>query len=621
VWAPASTAVSVVLLSSDALTAGPGSAREPARPEHDHPLEAEPDGYFSGLIAEARPGSLYHFRLDGGERFADPASRFQPQGPHGPSQVIDPSTFRWTDDAWLGVPRTDLVVYELHIGTFTPAGTWRSAVAELAAVAELGVTALEVMPVADFPGTFGWGYDGVNLFAPTRLYGPPDDFRAFVDAAHGLGLAVILDVVYNHFGPDGCCLERFAPAYFSDESTEWGRSLNFDGEDSGPVREFFTANAGYWIDEYHLDGLRLDATQAIIDRSGQHILTEVAGAVRAAAGPRRTWIVCENEPQHTEMVRRPDDGGLGLDAMWNDDFHHSAIVALTGRREAYYRDYLGTPQELLSAVKHGFLYQGQWYSWQQKPRGTPTTGVPADAFVTFLENHDQVANSWNGLRLHARTSPGRLRALTALLLLAPSTPMLFQGQEFASSAPFLYFADHAGDLGAAVRDGRRDFLSQFASVAQAQDEDALPDPGDRRTFERCRLDPAERDRHATSVALHASLLQLRASDAAFRNQGRCGVDGTVLAPQAFALRFFSQPPCADGIDDRLLVVNLGVQVDLESMPEPLLAPPRQCQWTPIWSSEDPLYGGAGTPDLDLGRGWRLPAECAIVLGATADRRR
>jgi maltooligosyltrehalose trehalohydrolase len=293
--------------------------------------------------------------------------------------------------------------------------------------------------VAEFAGRFGWGFDGVDLYPPTRLYGAPDDMRAFVDAAHRIGLGVILDVVYNHLGPSGNYLPQFSERYFSDKyGTEWGEPFNYDGEDSAPVREFIVANAGYWIAEFHLDGLRLDATQSMHDASPEHVLAAIGREARRAAGPRSIVLVAENEPQETRLVRPPEEGGYGLDALWNDDFHHSAMVALTGRSEAYYSDTRGEPQELISAVKYGYLFQGQHYDWQRDRRGTPAWGLAPTAFVTFLQNHDQVANSAHGLRGHELTSPGRWRAMTALLLLSPGTPMLFQGQEFSASAPFLF---------------------------------------------------------------------------------------------------------------------------------------------------------------------------------------
>ena len=601
VWAPASQELSLVLDDRSEVA-----------------LHREPDGHFSGLVQAAGAGTRYRFRLDGGDAYPDPASRFQPEGPHGPSQVIDPAAFEWSDDTWTGVSRS-LVVYEMHIGTFTTEGTWAAAQRELPGLLELGITTIEILPIADFPGAFGWGYDGVNLFAPSHLYGSPDDLRAFVDAAHTVGLSVILDVVYNHFGPDGCYLDKFSTDYFAEGENDWGRYLNFDGPSSQPVREFFVANSAYWIDEFHFDGLRLDATQAIVDRSGRSIISDIVAAVRSAANGRRTWVVAENEPQRTDLIRPLSEGGCGLDALWNDDFHHTAMVALTGRREAYYTDYGGTPQEFISAAKHGFLYQGQWYHWQHQPRGTPSLGLPPAAFVAFLQNHDQVANSWAGQRMHELSSPGRCRALTTLLLLGPWTPMLFQGQEFAASSPFLYFADHSGDLAASVRQGRKQFLAQFESLAHIDGDEAPPAPDDRATFERSRLDHSERARHGPVFAMHAALLQLRASDPTFQTQGAFGLDGAVLAPQAFVLRFFGPhgagQPCGSR-DDRLLLVNLGAQVELPILPEPLLAPPFGYRWQIAWSSEDRLYGGGGVPEIFLTDGWRLPAECACVLTPT-----
>ncbi|HEX2441964.1 MAG TPA: malto-oligosyltrehalose trehalohydrolase [Methylomirabilota bacterium] len=573
------------------------------------PLTPEGDGYFSGLVTAAGPGTRYQYRLDRGPRLADPASRFQPEGVHGPSEVVDPCAFRWSDAGWAGMPASGHVVYEMHVGTFTPEGTWAAALCELPELAATGLTVLELMPVAEFPGRFGWGYDGVFLFAPTRLYGGPDDFRRFVDAAHGLGLAVILDVVYNHLGPDGCVLRDYAPEYFTDRyANEWGEALNFDGAGSGPVRELFESNARYWIDEFHLDGLRFDATQQIFDASPEHLVAAVGRAARRAAGPRGLWLVAENEPQDTRLVAPIDRGGHGLDALWNDDFHHSARVALTGRREAYYTDYLGRPQELVSATKHGFLYQGQHYSWQKKPRGTSTRQVPAQAFVAYLDNHDQIANAAHGARIHALTAPALWRALTALLLLGPATPMLFQGQEFAASAPFLYFADHGPALAAPVREGRVKFLAQFPSIAAPAVSEALADPASRATFERCKLDLTERRRHAAAYALHRDLLRLRREDAVFAAQGRGGLDGAVLGDDAFVLRWFGE----DG-DDRLLLVNLGVDLTLTSMPEPLLAPGGGSRWTLAWSSEDPRYGGGGAAPWPREGAWTLPGQAAVAL--------
>ncbi|HSL21638.1 MAG TPA: malto-oligosyltrehalose trehalohydrolase [Vicinamibacterales bacterium] len=598
VWAPKHHRVGVVVVRG---------AREACAPLE----EEEGAGYHAGFIDGAAVGDRYWFDTDAG-RFPDPASRFQPEGPHGPSEIIDPGAFRWTDQSWGGIDREGQVIYEMHVGTFTTEGTWRAAIAHLSDLAALGVTLLEVMPVADFSGEFGWGYDGVDLFAPTRLYGRPDDLRAFVDRAHALGLGVILDVVYNHLGPDGCYVSRFSDWYFSRKyENEWGDPLNFDREHSGPVREFFVENAGYWIDEFHIDGLRLDATQSIIDTSPVHVIGDIAERARRAAGPRKVYLVAENEPQETRLARPREAGGFGLDALWNDDFHHTAVVALTGRREAYYTDYGGTPQEFISAAKRGYLYQGQWYSWQQKARGESTSGMLPYAFVTCLENHDQVANGLRGARMHQQTSPSLWRALTALLLLGPGTPMLFQGQEFAASAPFTYFADHAPPLGEAVRAGRYEFLAQFPSVLDAAARRLLQSPGDRETFERCKLDPAERARHEAALALHRDLIALRRRDVAIAAAARGAVDGAVLSANAFVLRYFG-----GDAGDRLLLVNLGPDFRPATLPEPLLAPPGGGLWVLEWSSEDPAYGGNGTPATGGDeRGWLLPGSSALYMRA------
>jgi maltooligosyltrehalose trehalohydrolase len=447
-------------------------------------MQSEPDGYFSAWSQLARVGMRYLFRLDQGETaLPDPASRFQPEGPHGPSEIIDPEDFAWTDGAWRGVPRERLVIYEMHIGTFTPEGSWDAALRELAALAELGITCLEIMPVAESSGRFGWGYDGVDLFAPTHLYGEPVDFRRFVDSAHALGIAVILDVVYNHVGPEGNHLKSFSGAYFTDRyDNEWGEAINFDGLDSGPTREFFVANAGYWIDEYHLDGLRLDATQQIFDRSEDHILAAVVRQVRSAGRGRTTFVVGENEPQQAKLVRPAERGGYGLDALWNDDFHHSATVALTGRHEAYYSDYRGQPRELVAAAKHGFLYQGQRYQWQQKPRGTPAFDLPAECFVVFLQNHDQIANSGTGGALSRADEPRPLSRDDRVSVADARHSDAVPRAGIRRSTPFFYFADPGKELSRDVREGRRSFLAQFPSLATGRMQDKLPDPRDTATF-------------------------------------------------------------------------------------------------------------------------------------------
>ena len=592
VWAPACRTVDVVLEGDDAA--------------RTFPMHEDGDGFFAAALP-AGPGSRYWFRLDGERLRPDPCSRFQPDGPHGPSQLVDPAAFAWTDGAWTGLARDGQVLYEMHVGTFTPEGTWAAAERELPELARLGITVIEMMPVNDFSGRFGWGYDGVNLYAPTRLYGNPDDLRSFVNTAHALGVGVILDVVYNHLGPDGNYLGEFSPDYFTDKySNEWGQPPNFEGP--APAREFFVENACYWIDEYHFDGLRIDATQDVKDASAEHVLQSIAHRVRHTAGRKRVLLVGENEPQDTRLIRPPSAGGYGLDALWNDDFHHTAVVAMTGRREAYYSDYQGTAQELVSAAKYGFLYQGQWYSWQKQGRGTPGLDLPASSFVTFLENHDQVANSGLGQRLHQLTSPARFRAMTALLLLGPATPMLFQGQEFSSSAPFLYFADVPDHLREPVTAGRREFLSQFPSLRDPAVVQGLAPPSREETFSRCKLDLAERQRHAGSYALHRDLIALRKRDRAIGAGSR--IDGAILASNAFVLRYFGGDH-----GDRLLVVNLGCDLDLSVVPEPLLAPPAAAAWRVVWSSDAPAYGGRGTPPLTPDREWHIPGECALFLSS------
>ena len=602
VWAPHRKRVEVVLDGGMA-TASLG------KDSLIHELEQESTGYYSGLVPDATAGTLYRYRLDGAKAYPDPASRFQPEGPHGPSQVVDAEAFRWTDDAWRGVGLEGQVIYEMHIGTFTREGSWDAAARELGELAAAGITLLEIMPVADFSGQFGWGYDGVDLFAPTRLYGTPDDFRRFVDRAHAAGLGVILDVVYNHVGPDAAYLKEFSGYYFTHRyENEWGEPINFDGEHCAPVREFFIANAGYWVDEFHIDGLRLDATQQIFDASPVHVLKEITGRVREAARGRDTVVIAENELQDVKLVRSVDKDGYGMDALWNDDFHHTAGVALTGRNEAYYTDYLGTPQEFVSAVKWGYLYQGQRYQWQNQRRGTPTFGLPHTAFVNYIQNHDQIANSAAGTRIHLLTSPGRYRAITALLLLAPETPMLFMGQEFAASSPFLFFADHKQDLAVKVRKGRAEFVRQFRSLATAEVQQLLPDPHDRKIFELCKLDLSERQSHGQVYALHRDLLRLRRDDDVFRHHHAGSVDGAVLGPEAFVLRFFA----ASG-NDRILIVNLGRDLHRSPAPEPLLAPPEGRRWATLWSSEHPSYGGTGTPPLETDEGWRIPGHAACAL--------
>ena len=569
-----------------------------------HSLSRGEDGMFEGTVSNVAAGTAYWFRLDGERLRPDPFSRYQPTGPHGPSAIVDAAGFDWTDQHWTGVGLAGHVLYEMHVGTFTPEGTWAAAEGQIEALADLGITIIEMMPIADFAGRFGWGYDGVNLYAPTRLYGRPDELRSFVNRAHELGIGVILDVVYNHLGPDGNYLAEFSAAYFTDRYTnDWGCAINF--EDGGPERAYFVENAGYWIDEFHFDGLRFDATQEMKDASREHVLAAMARRAREAAGTKRIYLVAENEPQDTTLVRPTNQGGYGLDALWNDDYHHTAIVALTGRREAYYSDYTGSMQEFISCAKYGYLYQGQWYGWQKQRRGTPAFDLPAGRFVSYIENHDQVANSAFGRRLHQLSSPGRYRALTALTLLGPATPLLFQGQEFASTAPFLFFADHREELRQAICDGRREFLSQFLGVQDPDVAPSPPSPVNESTFQKCKLDLNERRTHAYAYALHRDLLSVRSEHPAIWDHTR--VDGAVLSGSALALRYFGTT------EHLLLILNIGADLDLRPAPEPLLAAPASSEWSLIWSSESVVYGGQGTPPLWRDSRWRIPGETAVLL--------
>ena len=574
-------------------------------PDHGaaYDLDREADGYFSAFVPHAHAGSRYRFRV-GDALLPDPASRYQPEGPHGPSEVVDPSTFVWSDAAWPGVADVRHVVYELHVGTFTREGTWRAAAGQLSYLADLGVSVIELMPIAEFPGRFNWGYDGVDPFAPAHVYGTPDEMRAFIDRAHAHGIGVILDVVYNHMGPSGCYLREFADAYFSTRySTEWGDALNLDGKDSAPVREFVLANVEYWIREFHMDGFRVDATQSIFDAGTPHILTELTARARAAAGGRRVWLVAENEPQDRRIFEE-----FGFDAAWNDDFHHSAMVALTGRAEGYYTDYTGSAQELISSVKWGYLFQGQYYHWQKKRRGTGPLGISARHFVHYIQNHDQIANSATAARVHELSSPGELRAMTALLHLMPQHVLLFQGQEFNASSPFTFFADHEPDLARKVHTGRREFLAQFPSAALPEVQRAVPDPAAAPTFEQCKLDHEERQEHEEMVRMHRDLIRLVRNDAVLAAADSGTPHGAVLGPRTFVLRWVR-----DVTNDRLVIVNLGDDLTLERLGEPLLGLPEPLEWQLLWSSEEHAYGGTGATSVWQQDALQIPGRCAVVL--------
>ena len=449
-------------------------------------MAREADGWFSLVTDRARPGTRYRYRTEGGLHVPDPASRFQPEDVHGPSEVIDPEQFDWTDDGWTGLPWEAMVFYELHVGTFTREGTFRAAQERLDRLADLGVTAVELMPLADFPGRWNWGYDGVLPFAPDSRYGRPEDLKAFVQACHARGLAVFLDVVYNHFGPEGNYLGLYAPRFFSARHrTPWGDAINFDGPGSQPVRAFFRENALFWLEEYHLDGLRLDAVHAIRDDSPTHILEEIARAVHAGPGARRrVHLVLENDDNESRYLR-PDAAGRRLyAAQWNDDIHHALHVLATGERAGYYADYPDPISALARCLTEGFAYQGEYSLYRGRLRGEPSAGLPLTAFVSFLQNHDQVGNRAFGERLTALAPPAAVRAATALLLLAPAPPLLFMGQEWAAAEPFLFFSDLGPDLAPRVAEGRREEFARFPEFSDPERRARIPNPQDNTTFRR-----------------------------------------------------------------------------------------------------------------------------------------
>jgi maltooligosyltrehalose trehalohydrolase len=584
-----------------------------------HRLTRE-DGYFQGIIP-AKVGDCYKFLVDGKGPFPDPASRYQPEGPHGWSEIVDANAFQWSDqEAASREPNLKSeVLYELHIGTFTEEGTYRAAEKEFARLQELGITALEIMPVNEFGGNFGWGYDGVNIFAPYHLYGTPDDLRHMVDAAHMAGLAVFLDVVYNHLGSDGNYLAEFSKFFFSKTPTDWGDAPNFDGENSKPVREFFVQNAEYWIRDFHFDGLRFDATQSFVDSGvhGEQILTALARRARAASN-KQILLFSECERQQSQQLAPPEDDGCGLDGMWNDDFHHSAFVRLTGKREGYYADHLGKAQEFISAAKWGFLFQGQYYSWQKAPRGTPFLHLEPWRAITFLENHDQIANTLFGTRPRAQSSARRYRAMVAYWLLSSGTPMFFMGQEYGSTRPFVYFFDQPGEVGESLLNGRAKFLSQFESIRSIPNlESVLAYPADPDSFKSCKLAAADRNQQEAIQLqrLFRDLLKLRREDPAIAQQRKGSVDGAVLSDDCFILRFFFADPIKGELD-RLLVVNFGPYLEMIHIPEPLLAPSRGKQWTLLWSSEQLGYGGTSAICPITSDGWHIAEETAFLLVAT-----
>jgi malto-oligosyltrehalose trehalohydrolase len=471
-------------------------------------------GWAEYVTREAPPGARYRYRIDGEMLVPDPAARFQPGDVHGASEVVDPMAHAWTDTGWAGLPPERLVFYEVHVGAFSPAGTHAGVAERLDHLVSLGATALELMPLADFPGRRGWGYDGVLLFAPEASYGRPEDLKALVAAAHARGVAVFLDVVYNHFGPEGNYLHRYAPDFFSARhQTPWGDGVNYDGPGSEVVRAFMIHNALYWIEEYHLDGLRLDAVNAIVDESPRHLLVELARAVADGPGrDRRVHLVLENGANEARYLRAEGRRRPLYQAQWNDDVHHALHVLLTGETGGYYADYQPPLPHLGRCLTEGFAFQGERSLYRDVARGEPSADLPPTAFVGFLQNHDQVGNRALGERITALAAPEAVRAATAVLLLSPALPLLFMGEEWAAPEPFLFFSDLGPDLGPRVSEGRRREFARFPEFTDAATRERIPDPQAESTFTRSRLDwsrPATAG-HDDWLRFHRALLARRA---------------------------------------------------------------------------------------------------------------
>jgi len=537
-------------------------------------LPERANGYHWGIVPTARAGDAYGFRRESGPVLPDPASRAQQHDVHGLSLIVNPKTFSWTDAQWERPPFRDIVIYELHIGTFTTEGTFLAAAERLPDLQDLGVTAIQLMPIADFPGTRNWGYDGVSIYAPARAYGTPDDLRTLVDRAHLLGLAVILDVVYNHFGPDGNYLSAYSPHYFHPRHhTPWGNAFNFDGDMAGPVRRFFRENPVYWMEDFHIDGFRFDATHEIQDDSTRHILAEMTTGIHERGG----YTIAEDSRNLADVI---SETGLGFDGVWADDFHHAARVSQTGEQHSYFQDFEGTMAEIMTTFRQGWLYCGQPSRTKKKPRGTKASHLPPSRFVWCLSNHDQTGNRALGERLNHLVSPEAYRALSVLLCLSPYTPMLFMGQEWSASTPFQFFTEHNDELGRAVTKGRRREFASFPEFANASQQESIPDPQAISTFEHSRLkwDEAGADGHRQIRELYRECLRLRLRDKAFRPADRGSWKAELSSSGAGLIHYTGSST------DFLLLFDVKGKSAL---------PPIEAGWECILSSEDERFGGRG----------------------------
>lgn len=552
------------------------------------PLSAEGDGYFSAVDPSGAANDLYQYRFGESQGWPDPASRFQPHGVHGPSMVVDPTSYGWNDHGWSAPPYSELIIYELHVGTFTPEGTFSSTIARLDHLVALGVTAIELMPLGDFPGERNWGYDGVMLYAPARAYGRPDDLRAVVDAAHALGLAVILDVVYNHLGPDGNYLSVYHSGYMNEKlHTPWGAALNYAAK---PVRAFFVENPSYWMREFHIDGFRLDATHAIVDQSERHVLAEIAETVHSLGG----FVIAEDERNEPKLLAPALRGGLGFDGAWADDFHHVVRVLLTRDREGYYSNFGGTSEELALTVKRGWLYQGQKQISSGEPRGGDPAELEPPQFVYCISNHDQVGNRAFGERLGHLVSPAAYRAASALLCLVPETPMLFMGQEWSASTPFQFFTDHNRELGKLVTDGRRKEFGHFKAFNDPAVRATIPDPQADSTFFNSKLQWEElhAPQHAQMLLLYRSLLQLRRTRSEFQNRSRAHWTAVELEHGIVAIVYGAPERY-----DLAVLADLSGGHPMPQLSERQFAAGAGRSWQALLSTNEERFGGGGVSDV------------------------
>jgi maltooligosyltrehalose trehalohydrolase len=544
-------------------------------------LDADGDGIFTGLDVAGRAGDLYRFQMDG-KALPDPASRYQPHGVDGPSQVIDPFGYAWLTKGWRRPSFGGRVIYELHVGTFTHEGTFTAAISRLDALVELGVNTIELMPLADFAGDRNWGYDGVMLFAPARCYGTPDELRALVDAAHVRGLGVIIDVVYNHIGPCGNVLPEYARRYFHTERASiWGQGLNYD---EPHVRRFFIQNACQWLDEYRFDGLRIDAVHAIIDDAPRHLVAEIT----AAAHARNAWVIAEDERNDVNVITPERQGGWGLDGMWSDDLHHTLRVALTGQKEAHFKSYTGSIDEWVKTLTQGWLYDGQFFPHWNRARGTPAGHVPPERFVVCISNHDQVGNRPLGDRLHDVVTPEVYRAVSVVLCLSPYTPMLFMGQEWASESPFPFFTDLPGEVGANMAANR---LKEFAHYGAHYSKDVLermPDPQRPGTFVSSKLNWNESDRgyHRQVLKLYRDCLQLRARKQIFQSPPRDRWTVRQVGAHVMGVRW------DDPKGDWLLLAGVSPKAEALALDDPFIRHVHGRRWRIVLASNEPCFGGA-----------------------------